>query len=137
MKRLALLWLLASAMQAYTSGAMLATLNRIYVGPMGPSDDSERFRTLLEAELTKVGFMRADSAEEADGVLTGALAVEVHANGSVARAMVVLKARDGELLWDGDFESHAHLGREDTVKLRAQDVAKALRKAVDSAAKHR
>jgi len=59
----------------------------------------------------------------------------VYADASLAHATAVLKAPDGKHLWDRDFQPHGHFGRIDTVRLRAQDVAKAMRKDVASAAK--
>jgi hypothetical protein len=116
---------------------ILASIKAVYVGSMGQSDESERFRILLEGELTKAGFTSVDAAEKADGVLTGALAVRVYADESIARVTVVLKTPDGRHLWDKDFQPYAHFGGIDSVKLRAQDVAKTLRKTVASAAKHK
>ena len=71
---------------------------------MGQSDESERFRILLEGELTKAGFTSVDAAEKAGGVLTGALAIRVYADESIARATVVLKTPDGRHLWGKDFD---------------------------------
>jgi len=116
---------------------ILASIKAVYVGSMGQSDESERFRILLEGELTKAGFTSVDAAEKADGVLTGALAVRVYADESIARVTVVLKTPDGRHLCDKDFQPYAHFGGIDSVKLRAQDVAKTLRKTVASAAKHK
>ena len=104
-------------------------IHRIYVGSMGQSDEAERFRMLLQDELGRAGFLTADSEQDADAILTGALAVRVYADESLARATVVLKDRGGARLWSNDFQPRFHFGGKDTVKLRAQDVAKALKKA--------
>jgi hypothetical protein len=113
----------------------LSSIRRIQVGSMGQSDEAERFRLLLEDELGKVGFATTTDAKTADAVLTGALSVRVYADTSRARVTVVLKTPDGLRIWAGDFEPHYKFGRvKDTVRLRAQDVAKALRKDVDKAA---
>jgi hypothetical protein len=133
---LALLLVLTLPLLA-TSESTLSSIKRIYVGSMGQSDESERFRILLEGELNKVGFTSVDAAEKADGILTGAMSVRVYANKSTARATVVLKTPDGVHLWEKDFQPHPHLRGRDTVKLRAQDVAGTLRKDVLSAANHR
>jgi hypothetical protein len=129
--------LLALALPLCAGENTLAFVKRIYIGSMGQSDESERFRILLGAELTKAGFTSVDAPEKADGVLTGAISVRVYADASIARATVVLKTPGGTHLWDRDFQPHAHFGRVDTVKLRAQDVATTLRKDVASTAKHK
>ncbi len=103
---------------------------------MGKSDEAERFRLLLINELDKVGFVTTDDSKAADSVLTGVLSVRVYADESLARVTVVLKAADGQRIWGQDFEPHFKFGgTKDTVKLRSQDVAKALRKDVDRAAR--
>ena len=105
------------------------------------SDEAERFRLLLADELGKAHFATTEDAKTADAVLTGALSVRVYAEESRARVTVVMKTPDGLRLWEKDFQPHPnfqpHLkfGGADTVKLRAQDVAKTLRKEVDKAAK--
>jgi hypothetical protein len=131
----ALILLFALVLPIHAGDNALASVSKIYIGSMGQNDEAERFRILLDTELTKAGFTTVDAPEKADGVLTGALAVRVYADESVARVTVVLKTPDGKHLWDKDFEPHGHLGRIDTVKLRAQDVAKALRKEVGKGAK--
>ena len=137
MNKHALILLLALVLPIHAGDNSLASVSKIYIGPMGQNDEAERFRILLDTELTKAGFTPVDAPEKADGVLTGALAVRVYADESIARVTVVLKTPDGKHLWDGDFQPHGHWGRIDTVKLRAQDVAKALRKEIGKAAKGR
>jgi len=136
MKSLALVLLCALVLpRIHGANNTLGAVSKIYIGSMGQSDEAERFRILLDTELTKAGFTTVDAPEKADGILTGALAVRVYADESIARVTVVLKTPDGRHLWDKDFQPHAHLGRIDTVKLRAQDVAKALRKEIGKAVK--
>ncbi len=113
----------------------LASVKKIYVGSMGQSDEAERFRLLLADELGKAHFATTEDAKTADAVLTGALSVRVYAEESRARVTVVMKTPDGLRLWEKDFQPHLKFGGADTVKLRAQDVAKTLRKDVDKAAK--
>jgi hypothetical protein len=111
----------------------LGTVSAIHIGSMGQSDDAERFRMLLEEELNKVHFRVTSDAGRADASLTGALSVRVYADSSVARATVVLKGAQEAALWRGDFQPRRTCSRKDTVRLRAEDVAKELRKAVDKA----
>jgi len=106
----------------------LKSVQKIYVGPMGQSDEAERFRILLGNELSKVGFTVVDSDSKADAILSGILTVRVYAEESRARATVSLSNSDGVRLWSKDFEPRVHFGGRDTVKLRAEDVAKDLRK---------
>jgi hypothetical protein len=125
-----------TATQLGQEAPSLSSIRRIQVGSMGQSDEAERFRLLLEDELGRVGFATTDDAKTADAVLTGALSVRVYADTSLARVTVVLKTPDGLRIWGRDFEPHHKFGRvKDTVRLRAQDVAKTLRKDVDKAAK--
>jgi hypothetical protein len=119
---------------SFAQPSNLGSVKKIYVGSMGQSDEAERFQLLLSDELGKVGFSTIDDAKDADAVLTGALSVRVYADESRARVTVVLKTTDGARLWGKDFEPRFKLGgTDDSVKLRAQDVAKALRKEVDKA----
>jgi hypothetical protein len=115
----------------------LASVKRIQVGSMGQSDEAERFRLLLADELGKVGFATTDDAKTADAVLTGALSVRTYAEKSRARVTVVLKTPGGLRMWGKDFQPRLNLkfGTSDTVKLRAQDVARTLRKDVEEAAR--
>jgi hypothetical protein len=118
----------------FAQASNLGSVKKIYVGSIGQSDEAERFRLLLEDELGKVGFSTIDDAKSADAVLTGALSVRVYAEESRARVTVILKTPDGVRLWGKDFEPHVKFGgTKDSVKLRAQDVAKTLRKDVDKA----
>src|SRR6266567_4764255 len=89
-----------SAQQAPSLGA----LKRIQIGSMGQSDEAERFRLLLDDELGKKGFVITDDPTTADAVLTGVLSVRVYADGSVARATMLLKSPDGLRIWGKDFQ---------------------------------
>ena len=127
--------LLAIPCIAQGSGS-LASVKKIHVGSMGQSDEAERFQLLLVDELGKAGFVTTDDVASADAVLTGVLAVRVYSDESLARVTTVLKTPDGVRLWGRDFEPHTSFKfQRDTVKLRAQDVAKTLRKDVAKAGK--
>lgn len=116
----------------------LATLKRIHVGAMGQSDEAERFRLLLDEQLNKEGFETTDQPDKAEAVLTGVLAVRVYDEESRARVTVVLKNKEGVRLWGGDFQPRFSLKPvKDTVKFRAENVAKDLRKACEKARKTR
>jgi hypothetical protein len=107
----------------------LRSTQKIYVGEMGQSDEAARFRILLGDELTKAGFTVVDSVSKADATLSGIMTVRVYDDSSIARATVSLTSSDGVRLWGKDFEPRAHFGRgSDTVRFRAQDIAKNLRK---------
>src|SRR4051794_34357780 len=86
---------------AQSSGG-LSVVKKIHVGSMGQSDEAERFRMLLEEELSKAGFVAVPNAEEADGILTGVLAVRVYSDESLARVTVALKSADGHRIWGKD-----------------------------------
>lgn len=108
----------------------LHKVNRIHVAEMGTGAESARFHGLLEEELQRVGFAVADSAGDADAILSGEFATEVHGDRSFARVTVLLKSRDGKrTLWSGDFMSqHKGEGQEDVVKTLAQTCSERLRK---------
>lgn len=105
-----------------------AEVKRIYVGPMGNSDDAERFRMLLKDELGDKGFAVVEKESDADAVLTGVLATQLSQGTTRARASVTLKGPDGETLWSDSFGVRMSfgLGRRDNVKQRAGDVADGL-----------
>jgi hypothetical protein len=100
----------------------------IKIGSMGQSDEAERFRLLLDEELGKAGFSTTEDDTAADAILTGALSVRVYNNTSKARVSVQLKTPSGKRLWGKDFEPHFNIRGTETVRLRAQDIAKALAK---------
>lgn len=130
----AVILLCLGAAPCFAQASNLGSVKKIYVGSMGQSDEAERFRLLLVDELGKVGFSTVDDAKSADAVLTGALSVRVYADESRARVTVILKTTDGARLWGKDFEPHIKIGgTRDSVKRRAEDVAKMLRKDVDKA----
>lgn len=106
----------------------IAPMQKIYVASMGQSDEAERFRMLLGNELSKRGFTVVDSVERADAILSGVLTVRVHADDSVARATIVLKSKEGDLIWGRDMGPHFGWGSSEPVKRRAEDIAKELRK---------
>jgi hypothetical protein len=136
--RLAILLGLLAILGFAQGNGSLAAVKKIYVGSMGQSDEAARFQLLLADELGKAGFATADDPQTADAVLTGALSVRVYSDESLARVTVVLKTPDGIRLWGKDFQPHKQwslFSSNDTVRLRAQDVAKTLRKDVDKSRK--
>ena len=113
---------------AYKDG--LGMVQKIYVGEMGGADEADRFRLLLEEQLTKKGFTVVERAESADAILTGALSVRVFDNKSEARAFVRLTSPGGERIWARDFGSRLLTNpfkRAEPVKRRAEEVANRLR----------
>ena len=108
----------------------LGLVQKIYVGDMGSADEADRFRLLLEEQLTKRGFTIVSNAERADAILTGALSVRVFDDKSEARAFVRLTTPAGERIWARDFGSRLITNpfhRAEPVKRRAEDVANRLR----------
>lgn len=113
---------------AYKDG--LGSVQKIYVGDMGGADEADRFRLLLEEQLTKRGFTIVERAESADAILTGALSVRVFDTKSEARAFVRLTTPGGERIWARDFGNRLLTNpfkRAEPVKRRAEDVANRLR----------
>lgn len=111
----------------------LSLIQKLYVGDMGTANESERFRHLLEDQLGEKGFTIVDDAAQADAILTGALSVRVLDDESEARVYVTLRTPGGERLWARDFGNrlfHNPFNRKEPVKLRAEDVANELKKAV-------
>ena len=108
----------------------LGLVQKIYVGDMGGADEADRFRLLLEEQLTKKGFRVVERAENADAILTGALSVRVFDDKSEARAFVRLTTSGGERIWARDFGSRLLTNpfkRAEPVKRRAEEVANRLR----------
>ncbi len=111
------------------SQAQLYRVQKVYVGSMGETDEAERFRLLLEEQLSGKGFTVVDGPEKADAILTGVLSVRVHDKKTQARVYVIISNPGGERLWGRDFGSRltSPFNRTEPVKLRAKDVANALR----------
>ena len=108
----------------------LHTVQRIYIGDMGKTDEALRFRLLLEEELIEKGFTIVESLGNADAVLTGALSVRVLDETSEARVYVKLDTLDGKRIWSKDFGNGIFkhlLSFKEPVRLRARDVARSLR----------
>ena len=108
----------------------LRLVQKIYVGDMGTADEADRFRLLLEEQLSKRGFTVVERPESADAILSGALSVRVFDNKSEARAFVRLTTPGGERIWAKDFGSRLLTNpfrRAEPVKRRAEDVANRLR----------
>jgi len=121
--------------RAGLAATSMAAVQKIYVAAMGQTDEAARFRMLLGDKLSKGGFTVVDSAEQADAVLSGVLAVRVYDDDSSARATMELKSKEGERIWSVDFGPHFGWGSSDPVTRRAEDVANALRKLRDKSRK--
>ena len=116
--------------QPGTDSDRLGLVQKIYVGDMGSADEADRFRLLLEEQLSKRGFTIVNAPEMADAILTGALSVRVFDDKSEARAFVRLSTQTGERIWARDFGSRLITNpfrRAEPVKRRAEDVANRLR----------
>lgn len=130
---LASLSVVAGTVPAYSGHAQVRSstqhIQKIFVGDMGKADEASRFRLLLEDELTKRGFTVVDSADQADGVLTGVLSLRVLDEKSQARVYVTMNAPGGQRIWARDFGERVLVNpfkRIEPVKRRAQEVAKEL-----------
>ena len=108
----------------------LHRVSRIHVAPMGSGDQADRFHSLLQDELSKVGFEVSDQSANADAILSGTFSFESNGDRTSARATVTLKSRDGKkTLWSGDYISqHRGQGHEDVVQTVAENCAQQLRK---------
>ena len=107
-------------------------VGKVYVGDMGTEDEADRFRFLLEEQLTKKGFAVVRTEAEADTVLTGVLSVRVYDKKTEARVFVRLTSRDGTQLWARDF-GHKRLrvnpfSLQEPTRRRAEEVAEAMRR---------
>lgn len=130
---LLLVFMLASVAplrRAEAQNTALHKVSRILVSDMGSGAESQRFHSLLEDELQRVGFAGAERSGDADAILTGEFSTQVNGDRSFARVSVLLKSRDGKrTLWSGDFISqHKGEGHEDVVKTLATTCAERLRK---------
>lgn len=126
----------AMAVQGETQ-IQLHQVRKIYVGDMGDTDEADRFRLLLQDELSAKGFTVVDRAESSDAILHGALSVRVNDKTTSARVYVKLETPQGIRLWGKDFGSKwtSPFNRTEPVKYRARDVANALKKAWDKSQK--
>src|SRR5215207_643843 len=88
-------YLPAARADKWESQSQLHLVRRIYVGSMGESDEAERFRLLLEEELSAKGFTVVHRSEKADAILSGALSVRVHDKKTRARVYVKLETPEG------------------------------------------
>jgi hypothetical protein len=102
----------------------LYEVRRIYVDEMGKSDDAERFRLLLGEKLSE-HFTVVEKPEDADAILKGAVSTQLAQGTTKARASVSLMSSNGQRLWSDDFGVRMvfGLGKRDSIKLRAEDVA--------------
>ncbi len=106
-------------------------LGLIYVASMGESDKADEFRSMLGYELGQAGFKVTDFKLRADSILSGLLAIRPERGQSVARVTVFLKNKDGKTLWTGDFGATSKpTSISDSLRMRAEDVAAALKKLV-------
>ena len=120
------------AAQGRPQRRVAAVVDKVYVGDMGADDEADRFRFLLEEQLTKKGFAVVRAEAEADAVLTGVLSVRVYDKKTEARVTVRLAARDGAQLWAKDF-GHKRFrvnpfSLQEPTRRRAEEVAEAMRR---------
>lgn len=83
---------LVYAAQQHADQKKFYLVQKVYVGDMGNDDEAERFRFLLEEQLSKKGFIVVNRAEDADAVLRGALSVRAFNKKAEARVYVKLEA---------------------------------------------
>ena len=85
------------------SSDTLYLVQKIHVGEMGDADEAERFRLLLEENLSKKGFKVVGKAGDADAILKGVLSTQLAQGTTKARAYVQLKTSNGDILWSRSF----------------------------------
>lgn len=119
---------LASGVFAQTARVPIKP-GKIYVGSFGMGDDGEQLKLALGYELGRAGFKVADFEQQADSVLTGLIVTRMEGGKSVKRVTVFLKDKTGKQVWNQDIGSTASANRtaEDSLRQRAQDIAKALK----------
>ena len=102
---------------------------KIYVGSFGMGDDAEQLKLALGYELSQAGFKVADFEQQADSKLTGLIVTRMEGGKSVKRVTVFLTDKTGKQIWNGDIGSTSSATRsaEDSIRQRAQDIAKALK----------
>ncbi len=102
-------------------------VQKIYIGSMGEGDEVGRFCMLLEGELTNSKFTVVNSADSADAILSGFLVIR-QSQEPVASVTISLKDARGNQIFFEDFgPQHYVFGvHDDTVKNRAQDIARRL-----------
>ncbi len=128
---LALFLSCCAAMLAQPAQPPLKNPGRIYVASMGETDKADEFRGMLAYELGNVGFKVTDFKQQADTTLSGLLSIRPERGQSLARVTVFLKDPRGNTLWTGDFGATAKPARvADTLRQRAEEVARALRERV-------
>lgn len=98
-------WLLPAGTRAQDAGAHKACQVRtIYVTELGGTDEAARFRRALAERLSRK-FKIVQSQEEADAVLTAAVKASGNGrSGEVHFENGALKARSGDVLWQGNFQ---------------------------------
>lgn len=122
-----------------TQGALaLEPINNIFLQISSQSPDADRFKMLLRIELGKNGFKVLDSKEESDAILEAAITVrqsysaDQYGGSTSTRgyATCILKDRQNNILWAKDFSPKFFRGfkRLDSVAIRAEDIAKSLKK---------
>ena len=129
MKILKLMLFLAVSLPSAADDKRLASVKSICIGRIGEigSEESIEFvRFALRFELKKFGFTVVDSAQTADAVLymTGWSSWP----NTAVLSLAVLKAADGENIWEKEFQSRGAFGR-------AQNLGRLLRKDIRLAAK--
>ena len=108
----------------------LAGVQTIHVESPGHDDEAVRFRRVLSEKLAAAGVVVDDDRQASDGVLTGFLSLWVHHWSTHASATLALDTPDGRRLWDAAFKERffSLTLNSDAVTVRADDVAKRLRK---------
>ena len=106
-------------------------VRKVYVGELGGTDEAARFRRSLVERLSR-RFAVVERQEEADAVLTAAVSARGNGrNGEVVFENGMLKSREGDVLWQGNFYYHykkSFPGR-GIINSAASDVAKNIRDA--------
>ena len=107
-------------------------IQTLYIGPVVQGFDDNRFHRLLTLELERAGFVILDNREEAQAVVAGSMSVWAEAGGAFT---ATLTSSDGRRLWQGSVPNPKRFRTircddRDTLTALAQNIAKAMRKAV-------
>lgn len=103
---------------------------KIFIGSFGSGDDAEQLKIALGYELSQAGFKVVDFLNQADSWITGLVVTRVEDGKQTKRVTVFLKDRQGNSLWNQDIGSASNGNRtgSDVIRLRAQQIARELRK---------
>ena len=133
----ALCVLAANVHTAKAQTSALHRVNKIFVEDMGGSPEAQRFRLVLEDELSKRSFQVVNERADADAVLSGVVSVadgDLYGGHRDIGVTVRLTTASGARLWSGNFGGQAYVVNpiqaikfNEPISYRAKELAKKLR----------